>query len=106
MKPNKRLMRKIMKKNLTLNSCINLMGNKGGDIFQVIDNQDGTIHLRVGSSCVTIIDQIVPVEFLTGIISNYMLDNDCDLKKIIDSFRWDELFKNELKNKLHGRKLC
>ncbi len=106
MKPNKRLIKKIMKKKLTLNSCINLTGNKGGDIFQVVDNQDETIHLRVGSSCVMIIDQIVPVEFLTGIISNYMLDNDCDLNKIIDSFKWDELFKNELKNKLHRRKLC
>ena len=82
MKLNKRLMKKIMKKNLTLSSCVNLTGNKGGDILQIIDNQDGTIHLRVGSSCVMIINQVVPVEFLTGLISNVMLDNNCDLIKI------------------------
>jgi hypothetical protein len=100
MKPNKRLMKKIMKRNLALNSCINLTGNKGGDIFQVIDNQDGTIHLRVGSSCVMLIDKIVPVEFLTGIMRNVMLDNNCNIKQIIDTFGWDENFKEELKKKL------
>lgn len=102
MKPNKRLMKKIMKRNLTLNSCVNLTGNKGGDIFQIIDNQDGTIHLRVGSSCVMLIDKIVPVEFLTGIIHNVMLDNNCDVKQIIDTFGWGESFKEELKKKVIG----
>jgi len=29
-----------------------------------------------------------------------MLDNNCNIKQIIDTFGWDENFKEELKKKL------
>ena len=76
-------------------------GNNGGDVIKIIDNHDGTIYLFSGHCCVVDVQCIVPVEFLTAIINDVMLNNDCNVKKVIDSFKWDESFKTELKLKVN-----
>lgn len=84
----------------TKSLSINVTGNKGGDILRIVDIEDGTIYLESGHNCIFSIKKVVPVEVLTAMISQVMLDNDCDINKVIDSFNWDDGFKKELKSKV------
>lgn len=88
----------------TKNRWIYLEANNGGDLVEIEKLEDNTIHLKSGSSCVTSIDAIVPVEFLTKAIERIMLDNDCDINKVIDSFEWREEYKGVLKGKVKNEK--
>lgn len=86
-----------MKKVESFHGVINVSGNKGGDLLTIIDNCDGTVHLRSGHCCVMTIDKTVPVEFITAILSQIMLDHNNDINSVIDSFDWSVEFKTELK---------
>lgn len=97
---NKRLIKKMIKNKEAFNGVINASGNKGGDILTIYDNLDGTLKLTSGSSCIINIDKTVPVEFLTGIISNAMRENGNDINTIIEGFGWNECFTKELKSKV------
>lgn len=97
---NKRLVKKMMKKHENFHGVINASGNKGGDLLEIFDNCDGTIHLWSGHCCVGTINKIVPVEFLTAILSQVMLQHNNDVNSVIDSFNWSEDFKTELKKKV------
>lgn len=90
----------MMKKNQAFNGVISADGNNGGDILEIHDNQDGTLHMRSGHCCVMTIDKIVPVEFVTALLSKVMLEHNNDISSIIDSFDWSESFKDELKRKV------
>lgn len=94
----KRLKKKMAQKS-RYQGIIMANSNNGGDILALRDNMDGTVHLRVGSGCVMAIDQVVPVEFLTGIISQAMVDHGGDAEAVIDGFGWEQAFKDELKAK-------
>ena len=97
---NKRLVKKKIKRSESFHGVINAYGNNGGDILEIFDNCDGTINLRSGSCCVTSIDKTVPVEFLTAILSEVMLEHENDVCSVIDSFGWNNDFKAELKAKV------
>lgn len=96
-KMNKRLVKKKIKKAERVHGVIAASGNKGGDILTIIDNCDGTVHLRSGHCCVMTIDKTVPVEFITATLSQIMLDHNNDINSVIDSFDWSDEFKTELK---------
>lgn len=83
-------------------SSINVEGNNGGDILEIVDNKDGTIYLRSGHCCVISVDKIVPVEFLTAIISEVMLNHNNNVNEVIDSFGWSQEFKDSLKLKVES----
>ena len=95
---NKRLIKKMMKKQH--NGFIFAEGNNGGDFIQLENLEDGMVHLKVGSSCVLLIEKAVPVEFLTGIIQNAIFEHNGNINEIVDSFGWDKVFKNDLKKKV------
>ena len=97
---NKRLVKKLIKKRESFHGVINATGNKGGDILTIYDNCDGTVHLWSGHNCVVSIDRIIPVEFLTAMLSQVMLQHNNDIYSIIDTFDWSEDFKAELKGKV------
>lgn len=97
---NKRLIKKMMKKKEQFDGFIFAEGNNGGDFIRIDNLEEGVIHLSAGSSCVMIINKVVPVEFITGILQNVMLEHNFNIDSVIDSFRWDNNFKNELKNKV------
>jgi hypothetical protein len=97
---NKRLIKKMLKRREQFNGFLFAEGNNGGDFIKIQNEEEGSINLEVGSCCVMIIDKVVPVEFLTGIIQNAMFENNFDINKIIDSFRWEQNFKDELKEKV------
>lgn len=80
-------------------------GNNGGDFIEIHDVGNGKINLKSGSCCVMSIDTIVPVEFLTAILSEKMMEYDGGIEAIIDSFGWDKKYKNELKNMVYYRRL-
>lgn len=98
---NKRLVKKMKKKRLSFHGVVCAYGNKGGDILEIYDNCDGTVHLHSGHCCVTTIDHCVPVEFITGLFEGVMMEYHFDLHAIINSFKWDDEFKNTLKAKIH-----
>lgn len=97
---NKRLVKKMIKKNERFHGIISADGNKGGDILTIHDNCDGTLYLWSGHCCVVTINKIVPVEFVTALLSQVMLEYGNDINSIIDSFDWGEKFKAELKTKV------
>lgn len=74
-------------------------GNNGGDYIDIERRKNGTIKLEAGSCCVKFIDAIVPVEFLTGILMNMIMEYN-SLEEIIDSFNWSSEYKEELKLKI------
>lgn len=94
---NKRIRNKLLKQR---NKEIEVSGNNGGDIFKIINNDDGTVRLFIGHCCVVIIDKIVPVEFLTATLAKIILEHDNNVYSIISDFDWDEKFKEELKKKM------
>lgn len=75
-----------------------LSGNKGWDIFDITDHKDGTVHLKSGSCGVITINRRVPVELLSATVEKMFLEYG-SVENIIDSFGWDEEFKQELKEK-------
>ena len=97
---NKRLIKKMVKKGQAFNGVVHADGNNGGDILEIHDNMDGTLHIRSGHCCVTTINKTVPVEFVTAILSQVMLDHENDVCAVIDSFHLDEKYKSELKAKV------
>ena len=56
-----------------------------------------SLDLYVGHNCVSVLHQIVPVEFVTALVSKVMLDYNGNLNAIIDEFDWDDEFKSQLK---------
>lgn len=90
----------MVKKSQRFHGVIDADGNKGGDILTIYDNCDGTVHLWSGHCCVVTINKVVPVEFITAILSQVMLEHNNDIDSIIDGFDWDEEFKKELKTKV------
>jgi len=78
---------------------ISSYSNNGGDFIEIVEVEQGIIHLRVGSCCVMEIDSFVPVEFLTGVIHNAMMEYG-DIYKIIDSFGWEDVYRAELKSRV------
>lgn len=97
---NKRLIKKMLKKKEAFNGFVYAEGNNGGDYIKIENKKDGLIHLEVGSSCIVLLDKIVPVEFMTGVLNNTMFENDFDINKIIDNFGWEQKFKDKLKEKV------
>lgn len=90
----------MVNKHQRFHGVINADGNQGGDVLNIHDNCDGTVHLWSGHCCVVTIDKTVPVEFVTAILSQVMLDHNNDVCAVIDSFDWGDDFKAELKKKV------
>lgn len=78
---------------------IYLEGNNGGDYFELTVYGDGEIKLEVGHCCVKIIDCYVPTEFLTGALSQAVL-NAGSIQKAILGLEWPENYLVELVGKV------
>lgn len=89
----------ICRKGETMNKIF-AEGNKGGDFIEMTLLENGRVYLRVGSCCVTTIDSVVPVEFLTGVLTEAMLSNGNSIHTVIDSLIWSQEYKDELKEKV------
>ena len=94
---NKRMRKK--KNKATMGQYIYLQGNNGGDFIEIKQIDDDKIHIFSGSSCVISINATVPIEFITKVVEKAMLDNNFDVKKIIDTFGWDKTYLEKLKSK-------
>lgn len=79
---------------------IYVYGNYGGDFLKIMNNEDGTIKLSSGHCCVVDIEKTVPVEFITAIINEKMMEYNGDPLAVIDSFNLSDEFKKELKAKV------
>lgn len=97
---NKRLIKKMRKKREAFNGFVYSEGNNGGDFVEIESLEDGLIRLSSGSSCVSTMNQVVPVEFLTGILQKTILVHDGDIGSVIDTFGWSQEYKDELKKKV------
>lgn len=87
-----------------IDGIFEVSGNNGGDILRLRKLENDTIFLYSGHCCVTNITAIVPVEFITALISDVMLKHDNDIYAVIDSFGWSKEFKDELKSKVNTKR--
>ena len=97
---NKRLIKKMSAKKQAFEGSVYAYGNNGADILDISNLEEGMVYLGVGSCCVMTLEKAVPVEFVTGLISKAMLDHNGDINSIIDSFGWEQSYKDELKEKV------
>lgn len=97
---NKRLSKKVLKRKNLQKGYVYAEGNNGGDIIEIEEKENGLIRVSSASCCIYDINAIVPTEFLTAILSEKMLERNGDINSIIDSFMWDEEYKNVLKSKV------
>ena len=100
---NKRQIKKRLKKKQWFSGFVNAEGNNGGDFIVIEDRGNGLLYIRSGSCCVMTIDAIVPVEFLTSTLERVLLENDLDVKKVIDTSGWSTPFREELKAKVRDK---
>ena len=78
---------------------ISLQGNKGGDLLDIEVLKDDRINLRVGNNCVMMVEKAVPVEFITKVIANEILEHG-SVESVIESFAWDKKYLELLKGKV------
>ena len=97
---NKRLSKKVLKRKNLQNGYVYASGNNGGDIIEIEDKNNGLIRIYSGNCCVSNLNAIVPVEFITAIICDKMLEHNNDINSVIDSFGWNTEFKEILKSKV------
>ena len=83
---------------ISLNHVVN-EGNKGGDFINIKNVEEGSVYLKVGNCCVCTIDSVVPVEFLSMLLTREVLEYG-SIEGVIDSFTWPDKFKEELKSKV------
>ena len=88
-----------MRKNFEELNKMELYGNKQADFINLIDLEDGRVVLESGHCCVKSMDAVVSVEFLTALIAKAIMEHG-NIEGVIESFDWDEGFKNELKAKV------
>jgi hypothetical protein len=70
-------------------------GNNGGDYLLIEPTEDNLLHLKVGSSCVVTIDAIVPVEFITHVLSDAR-DREGGIAAYLRSTGWPLEFREQL----------
>lgn len=79
-------------------------GNKGGDyvrLFQTPEQEkNDTIELEIGHCCTIPFHAVVPVEFLTTLITHFMFNADGN-KDLVENMRelfadWSKDFKEQL----------
>lgn len=74
-------------------------GNNGGDFLEIVPLDDNLIHLEIGHCCVKSIRAIVPVEFVTAILTNAVLEHN-GIKEAMMSVNWPDEFKIELTSQI------
>ena len=77
-------------------------GNNGGDYLVIEPLPDGRIHLEVGHCCVIGIDHIVPVEFITSVLSAAVIEHG-SVKAVMESMRWDRDYIEQLVAQIEER---
>jgi hypothetical protein len=75
-------------------------GNLAGDFLEIVDQGNDTVHIKCGHCCVIVLDAVVPVEFLTALIFQAMINHDDNISAVIDTFDWSDKYKNQLKAKV------
>lgn len=79
--------------------------NNGGDYVVIEEVSKGMCHIEIGHACVVMFDNVVPIEWLTGVFSGilksiFTVENN-DALTLYDKFAdWQEPFKSEVRNKL------
>ena len=101
---NKRLSKKVLKRKNLQNGYVYADGNNGGNVIEIEDKNNGLIRIYSASCCVSNLNAIVPVEFITAIIEDKMMEHNGDICSVIDSFGWDVDYKNMLKSKVKALK--
>jgi hypothetical protein len=72
-------------------------GNNGGDNIQLTNLGDGLVHLKVGHCCVYTIDHVLPVEWLTLVLSKAA---EGDFTEPLQKSGWPKDFTDKLVAKI------
>lgn len=68
-------------------------GNNGGDYLKIALAGENLVRLEVGNCCVHTITAIVPVEFITGVLTDAVLRHNGDVPGAIMALDWPDDFK-------------
>lgn len=79
-----------------------LEGNNGGDYLVIKPLPSGCVHLIVGHCCVRNIHHIVPVEFITAILSTAVIKHG-SVQAAIKAIDWPKDFTKELATQVEER---
>lgn len=74
---------------------IRVEGNKGGDTLDIEALEDGRLKLVVGHCCVREIRHIVPVEFMTALLTRAVLDAG-GVVEAMKKVGWDQEYTESL----------
>lgn len=77
-------------------------GNNGGDVLEIVVLPDGRLHLAVGHCCVREINHVVPVEFVTALLTQVILDKG-GVEEAMRSVSWPAAYIDELVAKIESR---
>jgi hypothetical protein len=70
-------------------------GNNGGDYLQIEPLDDNLMRLEVGHQCARNIEHVVPVEFVTAVLTAAVLEHD-GIEGAIMALDWPQEFKEKL----------
>lgn len=76
-----------------------LEGNNYGDFTSLIPMKNDRVYLRSGCSCVITVDEIVPNEFLSLLISDCILQYG-SVTGYLESISYDDSYKQKLISKV------
>ena len=77
-----------------------LEGNNGADYIKIQELADGQLALEVGHCCVITLKHIIPVEWLSAVLSEAVIDTNGDIGQCLDVINWPDDFKQELKRRI------
>jgi len=76
-------------------------GNNGGDYIKISNVKDNMVLLEVGNCCVHTIMHYVPVEFVTLVLTNAVIEHG-SIEKVIEASNWPIDFKQNLIDRVHN----
>lgn len=82
-------------------SAIYLEGNGGGDTLDIKALDDGRVELIIGHCCVREIRHIVPVEFITAVLTKAVLSAG-GVIEAMQSIGWDQDYTDKLVAKIES----
>lgn len=74
---------------------IRIEGNNGGDYLEIKPLGGNLVRLEVGHCCVVTIEHIVPVEFITAVLTEAVLKHE-SIQAAIKATEWPKDFTEQL----------
>lgn len=92
-----------MPKRHTPQPTIRIEGNNGGDYLEIKPLEGNLVRLEVGHCCVVTIEHIVPVEFITAMLTDAVLKHG-SIQNAIQAISWPKDFTEQLATQVQSNR--